>query len=75
MRQEGVCVDELISSDEQLRIEVVKRSDGIYSLRRFETYFDEEERVHYEVRCSPDPDGLFADAGLAVAEAKRLICL
>ena len=73
MSQDGICVEEIASPDGQLRIEVIKRGDGTYSLRTFEKRFDEEEAVHYETRCLPDPDGLFADAVLAATEARRLV--
>ncbi len=71
--QDGVCIEDVASPDGLFRIEVVERSDGNYSLRRFEKRFDPEEKVHYEIRRLPDPDGLFADVGLAAIEANRLV--
>lgn len=75
MSQKSVRVSEKTSIDGQHRVEVVKRSDGNYSLRTFEIMFDPEEGVHYEVEVLPTPIGIFADATLATAEAERLIAL
>ncbi len=75
MSNQSECAAEIVSNHGKLRIEVVKRGDGNYSLRSFVKKFDLEEEVHYEVECLPSPSGIFANVSLATAEAKRLIDL
>lgn len=52
---------------------VMKDTNGIYYLKRYETKFDKEEEKFYTIPHLPDPGGKYDKLDLAVAEAKALL--
>lgn len=52
---------------------VVKDTNGIYHLKRYETKFDQEEEKFYTIPHLPDPGGKYDELDLAIAEARALL--
>ncbi len=65
-------VEEVFADDGAFCLRVYPLSDGTYAIQRFEKRFDEEEAVSYMVRSKPDPVGRYANAEMALDEARRL---
>lgn len=54
-------------------VEIHQSQDGVFVLQKYVQKYDPEEEVHYEVRVTPDPAGLFGDLDSATQEAKVLL--
>ena len=65
--------ERIFSSSGEQMIEVVRESDGSYTLHKFIRKYDEEEERFYEVRELPNPAGKYGDLSSAIKEAQRVL--
>lgn len=66
-------VGRIESEDGSTSIDVVRRADGVYVLRKTVRRYDDEERQWYEIRETPNPGGLYGDIDIAIAEARAIL--